>query len=122
MDSFDDDLTALDSTLREQIQEMKKLMAELNEQFQQIWERDLKAENKMLRIKLRADEEKAKDKHMEAEDNAVRADAASDRGGESADTTAVVKDAGEEKDNEGDDATATKVSQPSESRGSPRDP
>nr|GEU29292.1 hypothetical protein [Tanacetum cinerariifolium] len=28
MDSFDDDLTALDSTLREQIQEMKKLMAE----------------------------------------------------------------------------------------------
>ncbi|GJU40593.1 hypothetical protein Tco_1193550 [Tanacetum coccineum] len=32
--SFDDDLTALDSTLREQIQEMKKLMAELNEQWE----------------------------------------------------------------------------------------
>nr|GEX41607.1 hypothetical protein [Tanacetum cinerariifolium] len=40
MDSFDDDLTALDSALREQIQEMKK---------------------------LRAVEEKAKYKHMEAE-------------------------------------------------------
>ncbi|GJT20490.1 hypothetical protein Tco_0890427 [Tanacetum coccineum] len=67
MDSFDDDLTALDSTLREKIQEMKKLMAELNEQFQQIQERDLRAENEMLRIRLRATEEKAKDKHMEAE-------------------------------------------------------
>ncbi|GKE02709.1 hypothetical protein Tco_1390692 [Tanacetum coccineum] len=31
MDSFDDDLTALDSTLREKIQEIQKLMAELNE-------------------------------------------------------------------------------------------
>nr|GEV57772.1 putative reverse transcriptase domain-containing protein [Tanacetum cinerariifolium] len=67
MDSFDDDLTDLDSTLREQIQEMKKLMAELNEQFQQIQERDLRAENEMLRIRLRAVEEKAEYKHMEAE-------------------------------------------------------
>nr|GFB33327.1 hypothetical protein [Tanacetum cinerariifolium] len=31
MDSFDDDLIALDYALKEQIQEMKKLMAELNE-------------------------------------------------------------------------------------------
>ncbi|GJT60950.1 hypothetical protein Tco_1004483 [Tanacetum coccineum] len=124
MDSFDDDLTALDSTFREQMQEMKKLVARLNEQFQQIQERDLRAENEMLRIRLRAVEEKAEYNHMEAEyyknhwarvtwyyndlsgweDNAVRADAAGDRGGESVDTTAVVKDAGEEKDDEGDDA------------------
>ncbi|GKD45897.1 hypothetical protein Tco_1270542 [Tanacetum coccineum] len=67
MDSFNDDLTALDSTLRKQIQEMKKLMAKLNEQFQQIQERDLRAENKMLRIRLRAAEEKAEDKHIDAE-------------------------------------------------------
>nr|GEV36190.1 reverse transcriptase domain-containing protein [Tanacetum cinerariifolium] len=68
MDNFDDDLTALDSTLREQIQEiMKKLMAELNEQFQQIQERNLRAENEMVRIRLRVAEEKAKDKHMDAE-------------------------------------------------------
>ncbi|GJT51248.1 putative reverse transcriptase domain-containing protein [Tanacetum coccineum] len=64
---FDNDLTALDYTLREQIQEMKKLMAELNEQFQQIQERDLRAKNEMLRIRLRATEEKAEDKHMDAE-------------------------------------------------------
>ncbi|GJZ38436.1 hypothetical protein Tco_0584999 [Tanacetum coccineum] len=67
MDSFDDDLTALDSTLRKQIQEMKKLMAKLNEQFQQIQERDLRAENEMLRIRLRAAEEKAEDQHIDAE-------------------------------------------------------
>ncbi|GJX42573.1 hypothetical protein Tco_0257563, partial [Tanacetum coccineum] len=93
IDRFDDDLTTLDSTFREQIQEMKKLMTG-----------------------LRAAEEKAEYNHIEAEyyknhwacvswyyndlsgweDNAVRADAASDRGGESADTTAVVKDVGEE--------------------------
>nr|GEU38367.1 putative reverse transcriptase domain-containing protein [Tanacetum cinerariifolium] len=66
MDSFDDDLTALDSTLREQIQEMKKLMAKLNERFQQIQERYLKAENEMLRIRLRAAEEKAEYKLMKA--------------------------------------------------------
>ncbi|GJX10733.1 putative reverse transcriptase domain-containing protein [Tanacetum coccineum] len=177
MDSFDDDLTALDSTLREQIQEMKKLMAELNKQFQQIQERDLRAKNEMLRIRLRAAKERAEYKHMEAEyyknhwarvswyfddlsgweyrlrnqlplkrryretpydpstnttsrprcddpyvmvrDNAVHADAASDRGGETVDTTAVVKDVGKEKDNEGDDAVAAKDTQPSESRGSP---
>ncbi|GKE76572.1 hypothetical protein Tco_1542692 [Tanacetum coccineum] len=118
LDSFDHELTTLDSTFREQMQEMKK---------------------------LRATEEKAEYNHIEAEetpydpstnttsrprrvdqyvmvrDNVVRADAASDRGGESVDTTAVVKDAEEEKDDEGD-AAAAKDSQPSESRGSPRDP
>nr|GEX98646.1 hypothetical protein [Tanacetum cinerariifolium] len=62
MDSFDDDMTILDSAKREQIQEMKKLMAEINER-----------------------------------DNAVCADAASDRGGKGVNTTAVVKDVGEEK-------------------------
>ncbi|GKE84884.1 hypothetical protein Tco_1558626, partial [Tanacetum coccineum] len=41
-------------------------------------------------------------------DNAIRADAASDRGGETVDTTAVVKDVGKEKDDEGDDAAAAK--------------
>ncbi|GJR46690.1 hypothetical protein Tco_1314793 [Tanacetum coccineum] len=46
---------------------MKKLMAELNEQFQQIQERDLRAKNEMLRIRLRAAEEKAEDKHIDAE-------------------------------------------------------
>ncbi|GKG07471.1 hypothetical protein Tco_0330440, partial [Tanacetum coccineum] len=46
MDSFDDDLIALDSTFREQMQEMKKLVAGLNKQFQQIQERYLRAENK----------------------------------------------------------------------------
>ncbi|GJT88902.1 putative reverse transcriptase domain-containing protein [Tanacetum coccineum] len=133
IDSFDDDLTALDSTFREQIQEMKKLMAGLNEQFQQIQERDLRAKNEMLRIRLRATEEKAKlrnqlplkrryretpydpstnttshprrvDPYVMVRDNAVCADAASDRGGESVDTTDIVKDAGEEKDDEGDAA------------------
>ncbi|GJZ80148.1 hypothetical protein Tco_0644985 [Tanacetum coccineum] len=152
MDSFDDDLTALDSTFRDQIQEMKKLMAGLNEQFQQIQERDLRAENEMLRIRLRAAEEKAYgweyrlrnqlplkrrykempydpstnttsrprriDPYVMVRDNAVRADAASDRGGESVDTTTVVKDDGEEKDDEGDVAAA-KDSQPSVPRGSP---
>ncbi|GKC07402.1 putative reverse transcriptase domain-containing protein [Tanacetum coccineum] len=144
MDSFDDDLTALDSTLKEQIQEMKKLMAELNEQFQQIQERDLKAKNEMLRIRLRAAKERAElrnqlplrrqyretpydpsanttsrprhdDPYVMVRDNAVCADAASDRGGESVDATAVVKDAREEKDNKGDNAAATKDSQSSES-------
>ncbi|GJY03183.1 hypothetical protein Tco_0361335 [Tanacetum coccineum] len=67
MDSFDDDLTALDSTFREQMQEIKKLVAGLNEQFQQIQERDLRAKNEMLRIKLRAAEEKVKYNHMETE-------------------------------------------------------
>ncbi|GKE67331.1 hypothetical protein Tco_1521492 [Tanacetum coccineum] len=33
MDNFDDDMTALDSSFREQMQEMKKLVAGLNEQF-----------------------------------------------------------------------------------------
>nr|GEU76420.1 hypothetical protein [Tanacetum cinerariifolium] len=46
MDSFDDDMTALDSALREKIQEMKKLM-----------------------IRLKAAEEKAEYKYMEAEYN-----------------------------------------------------
>ncbi|GKF38771.1 hypothetical protein Tco_0118832 [Tanacetum coccineum] len=100
MDSFDDDLTALDSTFREQMQEMKKLVVGLNEQFQQIQGRDLRAENEMLRIRLRASKER------------VRADAAGDRGGESVDTTAIVKDAEEEKDDEGDDAAAAKDQNP----------
>ncbi|GJZ80146.1 hypothetical protein Tco_0644983 [Tanacetum coccineum] len=142
MDSFDDDLKALDSTFREQIQEMKKLVAGLNEQFQQIRERDLRAENEMLRIRLRnqlplkrryretpydpstnpASHPRRVDPYVMVRDNAVRADAAGDRGGESVDTTVVVKDDREEKDDEGNDAAATKDSQPSESRGSPRDP
>nr|GEV32521.1 hypothetical protein [Tanacetum cinerariifolium] len=46
---------------------MKKLKAELNEQFQQIQVRDLRAKNEILRIKLRAAKEKAKDKHMDVE-------------------------------------------------------
>nr|GFA11608.1 hypothetical protein [Tanacetum cinerariifolium] len=139
MDRFDDDLTALDSTLREQIQEMKKLMAELNEWFQQIQERDLRAKNEMLRIRLRAAEEKAKerpydpptnttshprrdDPYVMVRDNAVCANAASDHGGKGVDTTAIVKDVGEEKYDKGDGDVAEKDSQPSESRGSPRDP
>nr|GEX25453.1 hypothetical protein [Tanacetum cinerariifolium] len=95
-------------------------------------ERDLRAENEMLRMRLRAAEEKAEYKLMEAEyyknhfarmswDNVVHADAASDHGGEGVDITDVVKDAGEEKDDKGDGAAAAKDSQPSESRGSPRD-
>nr|GEZ71852.1 hypothetical protein [Tanacetum cinerariifolium] len=124
MDSFDDDLTALYSTLRDQIQEMKKFMAELNERLQQIQERDIRAENEMLRIRLRATEEKAKirnqlplkrryrerpydpstnttshprcdDPYVMVRDNAVCADAASDHDGKGVDTTDVVKDAGE---------------------------
>ncbi|GKD74867.1 putative reverse transcriptase domain-containing protein [Tanacetum coccineum] len=128
--------------------------------------------NEMLRIRLRAAEEKAEYNHMEAEyyknhwarvlwyyndlsgwgyrlrnqlplkrryrettydpstnptsrpqrvdpyvmvrDNVVRADAAGDRGGESVDTTTLVKYAGEENGDEGDDAAAAKDSQPSE--------
>nr|GEZ25496.1 retrotransposon protein, putative, Ty3-gypsy subclass [Tanacetum cinerariifolium] len=54
-------------------------------------------------------------------DNAFCADAASDHGGKGVDTIAVVKDAGEEKDDKGDGAVVAKDSQPSESRGSPRD-
>ncbi|GJT88901.1 putative reverse transcriptase domain-containing protein [Tanacetum coccineum] len=148
IDSFDDDLTALDSTFREQIQEMKKLMAGLNKQFQQIQERDLRAKKEMLRIRLRAAEEKAKlrnqlplkrryretpydpftnttshprrvDPYVMVRDNAVRADAASDHGGESVDTTDIVKADGEEKDDKGD-AAIVKDSQPSESCVSPR--
>ncbi|GKA26958.1 putative reverse transcriptase domain-containing protein [Tanacetum coccineum] len=42
-------------------------------------------------------------------------DAASDCGGESVDTTAIVKNAREEKDDKGDDAVAAEDSQPSES-------
>nr|GEW04789.1 hypothetical protein [Tanacetum cinerariifolium] len=157
-----------DSALREQIQEMKKLMAELNERFQQIQERDLRVKNEMLRIRLRVVEEKAEYKHMEAKyyknhfvhvlgyyddlrgweykvrnqlplkrryrerpydpftnttsrprrddpyvmvrDNVVRADAASDCGGEGVNTTTVVKDVGEEKGDKGDDATTAKDS------------
>ncbi|GKE15327.1 hypothetical protein Tco_1422904, partial [Tanacetum coccineum] len=60
------------------------------------------------------------DLYVMVRDNAVRADAAGDHGGESVDTTATVKNAGEKND-EGDVAAA-KDSQPSESRGSLRDP
>ncbi|GKA39657.1 hypothetical protein Tco_0732208 [Tanacetum coccineum] len=67
IDSFDDDLTALDSTFREQMQEMKKLVAGLNEQFQQIQGRDLRAENEMLRIRFRTAKERAEYNHIEAE-------------------------------------------------------
>ncbi|GJS58245.1 putative reverse transcriptase domain-containing protein [Tanacetum coccineum] len=119
MDSFDDDLTALDSTFREQIQEMKKLMAMLNEHG---WEYILRNQ---LPLKRRYKETpydpstnttsrpRRIDPYIMVRDNAVRADAASDRGGESVDTTTVVKDAGEEKDDEGDVAAA-KDSQPLE--------
>nr|GEU50818.1 putative reverse transcriptase domain-containing protein [Tanacetum cinerariifolium] len=128
---FNDDLEALDSTLREQIQEMKKLMAELNERFQQIQKRDLRAKNEMLRIRLGTVEEKAEYKLMEAEyyknhlarvswDNAVCADAASDRGGEGVNTTAVVKDVVEKKGDKGDDVAAAKDSQPLKFCGSSR--
>nr|GEX51574.1 hypothetical protein [Tanacetum cinerariifolium] len=145
MDSFDDDLTALDSALREQIQEMKKLMAELNEWFQQIQERDLRAENEMLRIRLRAVEEKSEYKHMEAEyykNDFARVSGYYDdlRGHEykvrnqlplkkryrerqydpSTNTTSL-KDDGEEKGDKGDDVAAAKDSRPSESHGSLRD-
>nr|GEX19213.1 hypothetical protein [Tanacetum cinerariifolium] len=135
----------LDSARRDQIQEMKKLMEELNERFQQIQERDLRAKNEMLRIKLRVVEEKGKYKHMEAEyyknhfarmsgyydvlrgweyivrnqDNAVHVDASSNRGGEGVNTSTVVKDVGEEKGDKGDDVAAAKDSRPLESRRSP---
>ncbi|GKC40991.1 hypothetical protein Tco_1053375 [Tanacetum coccineum] len=124
MDSFDDDLTALDSTFREQMKEMKKLRAaeekaEYNhmeaEYYKNQWARvswyynDLSGWEYRLRNQLPL-----------KRDNAVRTDAAGDRGGESVDTTTVVKDAGEEKDDEGDDAAAAKDSQPLESRGFPQ--
>nr|GEW41784.1 putative reverse transcriptase domain-containing protein [Tanacetum cinerariifolium] len=54
-------------------------------------------------------------------DNVVRADAASDCGGEGVNTTDVVKDDGEEKGDKGDDAAAAKDSQPLEFCGCPRD-
>nr|GEV90779.1 reverse transcriptase domain-containing protein [Tanacetum cinerariifolium] len=71
-------------------------------------ERDLRAKNEMLRIKLRANEEKVEYKLIEAEyyknhfarvsrDNAVCANVASDCGGEGANTTTVVKDVGKRK-------------------------
>ncbi|GJT78781.1 hypothetical protein Tco_1045506 [Tanacetum coccineum] len=84
MDSFDDDLTALDSTLR-------------NKQ-------NKKREKFNSRVELN-----------------IRADVASDCGGESVDTTAVVKHAFEEKYDEGDDTAVAKDSQPLESCGSPPD-
>nr|GFD11136.1 hypothetical protein [Tanacetum cinerariifolium] len=42
--------------------------------------------------------EEVKEEDGSTEDNVVRADAASDRGGEGVNTAAVVKDAGEEKE------------------------
>ncbi|GJX30443.1 putative reverse transcriptase domain-containing protein [Tanacetum coccineum] len=150
MDSFDDDLTALDSTFREQMQEMKKAAkerAEYNhmeaEYYKNHWARvswyydDLSGWEYRLRNQLPlkrryretpydpstnpASRPRHVDPYVMVRDNAVRADAAGDHGGKSVDTTAIVKDAGEEKDDEGD-AAAAKDSQPLESRGSPRDP
>ncbi|GJY08170.1 putative reverse transcriptase domain-containing protein [Tanacetum coccineum] len=128
MDTFDDDMTTLDSTLREQIQEMKKLMAELNEHG---WEYRIRNQLPLKRRYRKTPYDpsinttsrpRRDDPYVMVRDNAVRADVASDCGGESVYTTAIVKDAGEENDDEGDDAAASKDSQPSESRGSPRDP
>ncbi|GKA94544.1 hypothetical protein Tco_0816582 [Tanacetum coccineum] len=152
MDSFDDDLTALDSTFREQMQEMEKLrVAEEkskynhmeDEYFKNHWDRvswyynnfsgwEYRLRNP-LPLKRRYRETpydpstnptscpRCVDPYVMVRDNAVRVDAASDCGSESIDTTAIVKDVRVEKDNEGD-VTAGKDSQPSESRGSPRDP
>ncbi|GKC47836.1 hypothetical protein Tco_1065558, partial [Tanacetum coccineum] len=96
MDSFDDDLIALDSTFREQICEEK---AEYNhmeaEYYKNHWTRMSWNYNDLSGW----------------EDNAVRADAAGDHDGESVDTTAIVKDVGEEKDDEGDNVAAAKDSQ-----------
>ncbi|GJT42788.1 hypothetical protein Tco_0951503 [Tanacetum coccineum] len=102
MDSFDYDLTALDSTFREQMQEMKK---------EPPYDPSTNLTSRPRCI----------DSYVMVKDNAVRTDAVGDHGGESVDTTAIVKDVGEEKNDEGDVAAA-KDSQPSESRGSLRDP
>ncbi|GJW07389.1 putative reverse transcriptase domain-containing protein [Tanacetum coccineum] len=122
MDNFDDDLTALDSTFREQMQEMKKLVAGLNEQFYG-WEYRLRDQ---LPLKRRyretpydpstnpASHPQRIDPYVMVRDNAVRADAAGERGGESVDTTAIVIDVGEEKNDKGDDTVDAKDSQPSE--------
>ncbi|GKA14783.1 hypothetical protein Tco_0694429 [Tanacetum coccineum] len=101
---FDDDLKALDSTFREQMQEMKKLVAR---------ETPYDPFTNLTFGPRRVDP------YVMVRDNAVRVDAAGDRGGESVDTTTIVKDFREKKDDEGD-AAAAKDSQPSESRGSPR--
>ncbi|GKC51838.1 hypothetical protein Tco_1074583 [Tanacetum coccineum] len=107
MDSFDDDLTALDSTFREQMQEMEKLrVAEEKSEYNHMEDEYFK--NHWDRVSWYYNDLSG------WEDNVVRVDVASDCGGESVDTTAIVKDVGVEKDNEGDVA-ATKDSQPSES-------
>ncbi|GJS12760.1 hypothetical protein Tco_0407232 [Tanacetum coccineum] len=116
IDRFDDDLTTLDSTFREQIQEMKKLITGLNEQG------DMRDQPNDPTTEHHCLVHRRDDSYVMVRDNAVRADAASDRGGGSADTTAVVKDVGEDKEDEGDDAASAKDLQPSESRGPPRDP
>ncbi|GKE40718.1 hypothetical protein Tco_1464123 [Tanacetum coccineum] len=124
MDSFDDDLTALDSTFREQMQEMKNTTIWRMSNWDRVswyyndlsgWEYKLRSR---LPLKRRYRETpynpstnptsrpQRVDPYVMVRDNAVRVDAASDRGGESVDTTAIVKDVGEEKDNEGDVAAA----------------
>ncbi|GKD35497.1 hypothetical protein Tco_1251006 [Tanacetum coccineum] len=133
IDSFDDDLTALDSTFREQMQEMKKLRAAEEKAEYNHMEAEF-YKNHWARVTWRyretpydpstnpASRPRRVDSYVMVRDNAVRIDAAGDRSGESVDTTIVVKDTGEEKDDEGDDAAIAKDSQLSESRGSPRDP
>ncbi|GJY53112.1 hypothetical protein Tco_0444776 [Tanacetum coccineum] len=121
MDSFDDDLTALDSTLREQIQEMKKLRAAKEKAEYKHMEAEYYKNHFACRETLydpstnTTSRPRRDDPYVMVMDNTVHVDVASDRGGESVDATAVVKDAGEEKDDEGDDAAPAKDSQPSES-------
>ncbi|GKE57582.1 hypothetical protein Tco_1496767 [Tanacetum coccineum] len=126
MDSFGDDLTALDSTLREQIQEMlraamekakyKHMEAEYyKNHFACVswyyddlsgWEYRIRNQ---LPLKRRYRETpydpstnttsrpRRDDMYVMVRDNAVRVDAASDHGGEGVDTTAIVKDWGRER-------------------------
>ncbi|GKA09241.1 hypothetical protein Tco_0688572 [Tanacetum coccineum] len=141
MDNFDDDMTALDSSFREQMQEMKKLRAaEEKVEYNHIeaeyyknhwarkswyydnlsgWEYKLRDQLPLKRLYRETPYDpsinptsrpRRVDLYIMVRDNVVRADAAGYRGGESDDTTAVVKDAREEKDDEGDDVAAAKDS------------
>ncbi|GKA10732.1 hypothetical protein Tco_0690165 [Tanacetum coccineum] len=110
MDSFDDDLTTLDSTFREQMQEMKngweyilRDQLPLKRRYRETpYDPSTNPASRPWRVDL----------YVMVRDNAVCADAAGDRGGESVDTTVVVKDIREEKDDEGDDDAAAKDSYP----------
>nr|GEW88362.1 hypothetical protein [Tanacetum cinerariifolium] len=146
MDSLDDDLTALDYALREQIQEIKKLRAVEEKAEYKFMEAEYykKHFTRVLRyyadlrgweyrvrnhlhLKTRYQERpydpstnttsrpRRDDPYVMVRDNVVYVDAASDRGGEGVNTTAVVKDVREEKGDKGDDAVAATVSRPSES-------